>query len=89
MRVDNPSFVLDSYLLAGGSYVGKYAATEEVVSTVHSIHSFPVVLRVVKLLSIHSVDGLVDSGGFVKGDVVGVVVDGRRDGEGGADECNK
>lgn len=78
---DNPSFVLDSNWLAGSGYIGKDSATEEVISSICPINSFSVVFRVVEGLPIDSIYCLINGVGLVKSNVIGVVVDRRRDRE--------
>lgn len=82
---DNPSFILGSNRLAGSGYIWENTAAESIVSTIDSIHSLFVVFRVIELLPINSVDCLINCVGLVKSDMVCVVVEGRRDGDGCAE----
>lgn len=66
--------------------IRKDAAAEEVISTVGPIDSLSVVFGVVELLAINSIYCLVDGVGFIEGNMVGVVVEGRRDRYDCADE---
>jgi hypothetical protein len=75
--------------LAGSRYIGNNTTTECIIPTIYSIHSLSVVFGVIELLPIHSVDCLIDCVGLVKGDMVGVVVDRRRDRDGCAEEHNE
>jgi hypothetical protein len=64
-------------MLASSGNVGNDATTEKIVTAIDSIHSFPIVLGVIESLPIDSVDSLVDGKCLVKGDVVGIVIEGR------------
>lgn len=79
LRESDPSLILNCKLLAWSGDVGQNRSTEGIVSSIGSVHSFPVVLRIIESLTIDTVHGFIDSECLVEVDVEGVVINGRRD----------
>lgn len=77
VRENHPTNVSDGNLLAGCGLVGSHSAANQVVSSVGSIHSLPVVCRVIDELSVDLVSSFVDDEGFIEVDLIGVVIVGR------------